>query len=107
MTDEIDVREPDQLAGVPLPESRTLTIGHAAARASVMAALDNSRLPGGILLHGPRGIGKATLAFEATRLCRARRGQVPPRQAVHELPPATRAYPCRAGMALTSGSSRS
>ncbi len=78
MTDEIDVREPDQLAGVPLPESRTLTIGHAAARASVMAALDNSRLPGGILLHGPRGIGKATLAFDIARTVFARTGDEEP-----------------------------
>ena len=32
-----------------------------------MTALDAARLPGGILLHGPRGIGKATLAFDIAR----------------------------------------
>jgi DNA polymerase-3 subunit delta' len=62
-----DIREPDQLEGVPLPESRTAIVGHQAARAQIMAALDGSRLPGGILLHGPRGIGKATLAFDIAR----------------------------------------
>ena len=67
MSDEIEVREPDQLAGVPLPESRTEVLGHAAAQESVRAALAASRLPGGILLHGPRGIGKATLAFDIAR----------------------------------------
>ena len=52
---------------MPLPESRTEVVGHAAARASMLAALDAARLPGGILLHGPRGIGKATLAFDIAR----------------------------------------
>lgn len=67
MSDEIEVREPDQLAGVPLPESRSQVSGHEAARATIRAALDASRLPGGMLLHGPRGIGKATLAFDIAR----------------------------------------
>ncbi len=62
-----DIREPDQLEGVLLPESRSAVIGHAAARQNIMAALDAARLPGGILLHGPRGIGKATLAFDVAR----------------------------------------
>ncbi len=73
MSDD-DIREPDQLEGVPLPESRSRVIGHAAARANIMAALDASRLPGGILLHGPRGIGKATLAFDIAREVFARTG---------------------------------
>jgi DNA polymerase-3 subunit delta' len=62
-----DIREPDQLEGVTLPESRTAVIGHAEPRAQIMAALNGARLPGGILLHGPRGIGKATLAFDIAR----------------------------------------
>ncbi|RYE10754.1 MAG: AAA family ATPase [Hyphomicrobiales bacterium] len=73
MSDD-DIREPDQLDGVLLPESRTSVIGHAAARENIMAALDASRLPGGILLHGPRGIGKATLAFDIAREVFARTG---------------------------------
>jgi DNA polymerase-3 subunit delta' len=67
VSDPDDLREPDQLEGVPLPESRSAVIGHATARATVMAALDVARLPGGIMLHGPRGIGKATLAFDIAR----------------------------------------
>ena len=73
MSDD-DLREPDQLAGVPLPEARTEVIGHDAARADILAALDASRLPGGILLHGPRGIGKATLAFDVARAVFTRTG---------------------------------
>jgi len=69
---EDDLREPDQLAGVPLPESRSSVVGHAAARAKVMAALAASRLPGGMLPHGPPRIGHATLAFAPApeQLCR-------------------------------------
>lgn len=67
MSDDDDIREPDQLAGVPLPESRSAVVGHAAARANVLGVLDAARLPSGILLHGPRGIGKATLAFDIAR----------------------------------------
>jgi len=75
---EIEVREPDQLAGVPLPESRTETIGHEAARANIIETLDHARLPGGILLHGPRGIGKATLAFDIARTVFGRTGDEDP-----------------------------
>ena len=38
-----EVREPDQLEGVPLPETRTRVVGHDAARANIMAALDADR----------------------------------------------------------------
>jgi DNA polymerase-3 subunit delta' len=69
-TDE--VREPDQLEGVPPPECRAAVVGHTVARAAIVAALDAARLPGGILLHGPRGIGKATLAFDVARQVFAR-----------------------------------
>lgn len=60
-------REPDQLEGVPPPEFQTSVSGHAAAQATLLERLDAGRLPGGILIHGPRGIGKATLAFNIAR----------------------------------------
>jgi DNA polymerase-3 subunit delta' len=71
---EIELRESDQLEGVPRPESRSEVIGHHAAKAEMLAALDGNRLPGGMLLHGPRGIGKATLAFDIARTIFARTG---------------------------------
>jgi DNA polymerase-3 subunit delta' len=74
VSDADEIREADQLAAVPLPESRDRVVGHAAARARVMAALDAARLPGALLLHGPRGIGKATLAFDIARTVFARTG---------------------------------
>ncbi|MHB1102824.1 MAG: AAA family ATPase [Devosia sp.] len=67
MTEDLEQREPDQLEGVQPPEYRTRLVGHADARASLLSQLDEARLPGGILIHGPRGIGKATLAFDIAR----------------------------------------
>lgn len=59
--------EADQLDGVPLPESRVRVFGHDKVLAGLAEALANRRIPGGILLHGPRGIGKASLAFAFAR----------------------------------------
>ncbi len=53
----------DRLEGILLPEQRTGIIGHKTARGRLEEAIASRRIPGGILLHGPRGIGKATLAF--------------------------------------------
>ncbi len=62
----VERREADQIEDVASPETRNL-IGHEAAFAGLMTALEAGRLPGAILLHGPRGIGKATFAFEVAR----------------------------------------
>jgi DNA polymerase-3 subunit delta' len=86
-----DVREPDQLAGVPLPETRTEVVGHERAIGIVEAALSAGRLPGGMLLHGPRGIGKATLAFGIARRVFSRTGDETPAQVAAQV--AAGAYP--------------
>lgn len=56
--------DPSGLEGLPPPEERQAAIGHNAAREAVLSQLAERRLPGAIMLHGPQGIGKATLAFE-------------------------------------------
>lgn len=56
--------DPAALEGLPLPEQRQEALGHDTVRSTILAQLDDRRLPGAILLHGPQGIGKATLAFE-------------------------------------------
>ncbi|ODT73023.1 MAG: hypothetical protein ABS75_02120 [Pelagibacterium sp. SCN 63-23] len=56
--------DPNALEGLPLPEQRQAAIGHDAARSAILGQLGDHRLPGAIMLHGPQGIGKATLAFE-------------------------------------------
>lgn len=60
-------REAEQLDNVPLPETSTVLVGHEAAQASLRESLANNSLPNAILLTGPRGIGKATLAFSLAR----------------------------------------
>jgi DNA polymerase-3 subunit delta' len=68
VTDFGPAREADQLDGAPAPEQNVLPIvGHAAARRNLDLALSGPRLPSAILLHGPQGIGKATLAFALAR----------------------------------------
>jgi DNA polymerase-3 subunit delta' len=86
-----EIREPDQLAGVPLPETRSRVVGHEAARANIMSTLDAARLPSGIMLHGPRGIGKATLAFDIAREVFARTGDESPAHIAAQV--AAGAYP--------------
>ncbi len=71
-------REPDQLEGVPPPEFQNAVAGHGTAMATLLERLQDGRLPGGILIHGPRGIGKATFAFELARRIFARTGDESP-----------------------------
>lgn len=75
---EVEQREPDQLEGVPLPEMQPRVVGHDAAREGILAMLDAGRMPGGVLVHGPHGIGKATLAFELARQIFVRTGDEEP-----------------------------
>ena len=71
------------LEGLPLPEQRQLALGHDAVRAAILAQLAERRLPGAILLHGPQGIGKATLAFELAAAILTETGDEP-LERVHE-----------------------
>ncbi|HTJ56860.1 MAG TPA: AAA family ATPase [Devosiaceae bacterium] len=67
--------EADQLEDVVAPEQNlSPVIGHEAALGHLASVLDAGRLPGAILLHGPQGIGKATLAFALARQILVRTG---------------------------------
>ncbi len=49
------------------PRSATLLFGHAAAEQALLAAYRSGRVPHAFLLTGPKGIGKATLAYRFAR----------------------------------------
>jgi DNA polymerase-3 subunit delta' len=59
--------EADRLAGAPHPRDTQHLYGHAEAEAGVLAAWAQARLPHAILIGGPSGIGKATLAYRIAR----------------------------------------
>lgn len=51
----------------PHPRETAVLFGHAAAEAALLAAYRTGRMPHGILIAGPKGIGKATLAYRVAR----------------------------------------
>jgi DNA polymerase III subunit delta' len=51
----------------PSPRANPDLVGHAAAEAALLRLFHSGRLPHALLLTGPRGIGKATLAFRFAR----------------------------------------
>ena len=58
-----DFPEVDALPGYPLPHERTELIGHKATEQALLEAYRSKRLHHAWILGGPKGIGKATLAF--------------------------------------------
>jgi DNA polymerase-3 subunit delta' len=74
MTDDLDNGEEDEAEErggerppVPQPRENPLLLGHEAAEQALLGAYASGRLPHAWLLSGPRGIGKATLAFRFAR----------------------------------------
>ena len=55
------------ISELPPPRANPLLLGHEAAEAELRRLFQAGRLPHAILLAGPRGIGKATLAFRLAR----------------------------------------
>jgi DNA polymerase III subunit delta' len=49
------------------PRETTALFGHSAAEGALLAAYRSGRMPHGILIAGPKGIGKATLAYRFAR----------------------------------------
>ncbi len=70
-----DIPQPDRIEGAPHPRDTRLLFGQEAAERDFLAAHATGRLHHGWLLTGPRGVGKATLAWRiATFLLSAPEG---------------------------------
>jgi len=59
-----DRPEPDRIDGAPHPRDTARLIGQDAAIATFLTAFNSQRLHHGWLITGPRGVGKATLAWK-------------------------------------------
>ncbi|QGX98903.1 DNA polymerase III subunit delta' [Roseovarius faecimaris] len=59
--------EPDRVEGAPHPRETLQLYGQDAAQAAFLDAYNTGRLHHGWLLTGPRGVGKATLAWRIAR----------------------------------------
>lgn len=64
--------EADRLEGTPHPRETMRLFGQDAAEAIVLDAIESERLHHAWLLTGPKGVGKATLAWRAARFLLAR-----------------------------------
>ncbi len=59
--------DPDRLEGAPHPRETGTLFGHAEAQAEILQAFTSHRLHHAWMLTGPKGVGKATLAWRAAR----------------------------------------
>ncbi|EAQ04170.1 DNA polymerase III, delta prime subunit, putative [Pseudooceanicola batsensis HTCC2597] len=64
---EAELPEPDRIEGAPHPRETPRLIGQDAAEAAFLTAFTSGRLHHGWLITGPRGVGKATLAWRIAR----------------------------------------
>jgi DNA polymerase-3 subunit delta' len=62
-----DTPEPDRIAGAPHPRATTRLIGQQAAEQAFLTAYNSGRLHHAWLISGPRGVGKATLAWRMAK----------------------------------------
>lgn len=66
MSDE-DLPQADQIDGAPHPRETTHLVGQLAAEEAFLDAFNTDRLHHGWLITGPKGVGKATLAWRIAR----------------------------------------
>ncbi len=67
MTADETLPEPDRVEGAPHPRETRALIGQPRAEAAFLEAYNARRLHHGWLITGPRGVGKATLAWRIAR----------------------------------------
>src|SRR6187551_3470029 len=57
----------NEISSPPPPRSNPDLLGHETAEAALRRLFESGRMPHALLLSGPRGIGKATLAYRFSR----------------------------------------
>ena len=62
-----DFSQADQTTGLPHPNNTEQVFGHDAPSAQVLEAINGDRVHHAWMLTGPKGIGKATLAYKIAR----------------------------------------
>ncbi|MDO8884597.1 MAG: DNA polymerase III subunit delta' [Pseudotabrizicola sp.] len=67
MAAAVDLPEPDRIEGAPHPRETQRLFGHDAAESAFLNAYTSGRLHHGWLITGPKGVGKATLAWRIAR----------------------------------------
>lgn len=67
MTDLSELADPTRIEGAPHPRETARLIGQEDAEAGFLEAYGSGRMHHGWMLTGPRGIGKATLAYRIAR----------------------------------------
>ena len=67
MTELEDIPEPDRAEGVPHPRMALRVFGQGTAEAAFLDAFTSGRFHHAWLITGPRGVGKATLAWRLAR----------------------------------------
>ena len=67
MNEATAIPEADRAAGAPHPRETAALFGQDAAESRFLEALSGGRLPHGWMIAGPRGVGKATLAWRIAR----------------------------------------
>ena len=67
MSAQSDLPVPDQIEGAPHPREAPVLFGQGVAEAAFLQAFNSGRLHHGWMLCGPRGVGKATLAWKLAR----------------------------------------
>ncbi len=67
MSIEEPLREVDQIDNISLPEQTQTLVGHEREFHALLAQVRAKKIPNALLIHGPRGIGKATFAFCLTK----------------------------------------
>ncbi|MFN3724649.1 MAG: DNA polymerase III subunit delta', partial [Paracoccaceae bacterium] len=67
MAATVDLPEPDRIEGAPHPRETLRLFGHDDAERAFLSAFTSGRLHHGWLITGPKGVGKATLAWRIAR----------------------------------------